>query len=652
MNKDEIIEAVQNYIVDENAKYAILINGPWGCGKTFLYENYLIWKIIRNEAGKNIRRTNIYISLYGLSTIEELSKELLTNFFIYSTARGNKFAQKAIKPTEEIVGIISKSISFSIAGVASVDFRDSYREIERLIKTKNLIICFDDLERCTIPINSVLGLVNNLIEHCNCKVMFLADEEKIGKTFANTNVEQKYMTILTGGRKVALSSDESNTKDHPIDTISFGKLKTACDSMYSENFIYQDIKEKVIGKTLNYYPQRKELIKDIILGKKNENDFDDNSYESFLLNHLDKVSSVFENNGNRNLRIIISWINLFKKIYTLTNKEYSGNKYYVRIMDDFIEYSIWAIVAEKCNIKILQSSKNGNIEWASFEGHPYKAIIRYRFIDSYIRTEKVDITVMNKEFSATEDMYKYEDINNRKTNQSKGVAYSELRQWRFMEDEVVKANIKKLIQELKEGKYVYGDYYRILQMFIIFHGLGLYEGKIDDIKNIMIYLVENDKEIQEDEPFPITFENEEDIKLYKKIYQEISNKRKERNKDLGKKEIEDNHIYDSAAAFLEECKLRKDYYSNQKSFMEYIEIDRLIGLVNNSDNKGIYDIGNAVKTVYYMGNVKEFFAHDKNLLQELVNKLSENELSNSFGITRRCAMDYLISSVENIIPKL
>ena len=44
------------------------------------------------------------------------------------------------------------------------------------------------------------------------KVLILADENNIGKIFANTNIEQKYQTILTGDRKVIQDQSEEDKK--------------------------------------------------------------------------------------------------------------------------------------------------------------------------------------------------------------------------------------------------------------------------------------------------------------------------------------------------------------------------------------------------------------------------------------------------------
>lgn len=63
MNREEIVQAVQSYIRNENEKYALLINGAWGSGKTFLYENYLCDAISDIEVGK-MRERRMFISHY------------------------------------------------------------------------------------------------------------------------------------------------------------------------------------------------------------------------------------------------------------------------------------------------------------------------------------------------------------------------------------------------------------------------------------------------------------------------------------------------------------------------------------------------------------------------------------------------------------
>ena len=168
MTSKEIVDAVTSYVRDENVKYAILIDGAWGSGKTFLYENDLCDAISDIEIGKNDRKANVYISLYGVSSIEALSKQLLINYLIYVKANGNEMVKKGVKPVAGILGVVSKAFSFSI-GSFSADFSEILQDISGLLEAKNMVVCFDDLERCSIPINEFFGYVNNLIEPCNCK---------------------------------------------------------------------------------------------------------------------------------------------------------------------------------------------------------------------------------------------------------------------------------------------------------------------------------------------------------------------------------------------------------------------------------------------------------------------------------------------------
>ncbi len=259
MTSSQITKAVENYIRDENAKYALLIDGVWGSGKTYLYENYLVDAIESIRIGSDEHKQNVYISLYGISNIDSLAKQLFTNYLIYVKGNGNKTLKKALKPVAGIIGLASCAVSFSLGSV-SADLSGVDEKITGSLKVKDMVICFDDLERCTIPINEFFGFVNNLVEHCNCKVIILADENNIGKIFANTNIEGKYLTVLSGNRKVVEHiEDEKNTRTKRKELgkdsngeITIDEVKKLNELLYSENYLYKDIKEKVIGKTLFY----------------------------------------------------------------------------------------------------------------------------------------------------------------------------------------------------------------------------------------------------------------------------------------------------------------------------------------------------------------------------------------------------------------
>lgn len=655
MDRNEIVQAVQRYIRNDSAKYALLINGAWGSGKTFLYENYLTNAISEIEVGKNQRKSNIYISLYGVSSIEALSKQLLTSYLIYAKANGSEIVKKGIKPVAGILGVISKAFSFSI-GSFSADFSEAIQGIGGLIETKNVVVCFDDLERCTIPINEFFGYVNNLIEHCNCKVLILADENNIGKIFANTNIEQKYQTILTGDRKVIRDQNEDDKKgnsNNTKDSITVNELKELNELLYSENFIYRDIKEKVIGRTCNYYPGIEESLVELISGNdKHKGYILEGEYKEFLISHMDIIVSAFNEVDNKNLRIVIAWLDMFRNIFIMTYKDLNNSKYYENIISDFLRYSVWAIVSNRKNKKIIKSAYHGSADYVYFEGHDYTHIIRYYFIDKYIRSDFLDETDLVRAARAIEARCERENLYSKEQIKSTGVAYSELCQWRYMEDDAIRECVQRMLVELKENKYAYAAYSNIMDLLLYFNKIGLYEEDVSKVQEIMLSLIDSDMNVQEENPIPKSFSNEEEKQKYIELYNPIAESRKRRNEVLDKGEIEEENIYVNAVSFLEHCQKREEYYCSHRSFMEYINENRLIELINSSSLEDIYTIAKAFNTIYFMGNVRDFYINDIDALQCLKNDLYNEEKIKTTGITRKCAIEYFGSVIEKVLVRL
>ena len=68
-------------------RHAVLINGPWGVGKTYLVKAFL-----QQHVGQN--KKYIYISLYGLTTIDEIAANVAKeSVYLVDTANENDVAQ-------------------------------------------------------------------------------------------------------------------------------------------------------------------------------------------------------------------------------------------------------------------------------------------------------------------------------------------------------------------------------------------------------------------------------------------------------------------------------------------------------------------------------------------------------------------------------
>ena len=654
MTSKEIVDAVISYVRDENAKYAILIDGTWGSGKTYLYENYLVDAIDSVEVGKNERKQNVYISLYGISSIDSLAKQLITNYLIYVKGNGNKLIKKGLKPLAGIIGVACSAFSFSI-GPISTDLSNVFEEIEGSIDVKDMVICFDDLERCTIPINEFFGFVNNLIEHCNCKVIILADEKNIGKIYANTNIEEKYLTVISGNRKVVeYIGDGKNTKTQNKglgkDTngeITVEEVKKLNEILYSENYLYKDIKEKVIGKTMLYYPALKDVIKEVICGnEKNKGIIQEGQYKEYLLKYINDIVSAFTETENRNLRIIRSWIFLFRKIYEATTKYYSNSKYYEEILNDFLRYSIWAAGAIKKNKKITRSTNYGSQDMVYFEGHEYTHIFRYSFIDAWINRDAWSDEDLSQACKSIIKRREQEDVDNPPKIHSTGKALNELRDWYLMEDEQVEEVLEKLVHEVEEGKYAYYDYSNILSTLLYLQVYGLFTGDIKKIQTKMIDMIKKDPDVQEENDFPKNFSSEEIRDKYNELYRPIAEERKIRNREINKEEQEESDIYRSADVFYEHCSKMKNYYCSHKSFIEYLDLDKLLALINISNNEDIYTILQAFKTVYFMGNLKDFYMTDIEGIKRIIEGVKDDDIVKQGGITRKIALSNFVESLK------
>ena len=72
---EDLVESILDYIRAEYTDYAIMINGEWGSGKTYFWNHKIKPKIEAMQVnGKKL--TPIYMSLYGISNLEEISKKI------------------------------------------------------------------------------------------------------------------------------------------------------------------------------------------------------------------------------------------------------------------------------------------------------------------------------------------------------------------------------------------------------------------------------------------------------------------------------------------------------------------------------------------------------------------------------------------------
>ena len=72
---EDLVESILDYIRSDYTDYAIMINGEWGSGKTYFWNNKIKPKIDGMQFNGK-KYSTIYMSLYGISNLEENSKKI------------------------------------------------------------------------------------------------------------------------------------------------------------------------------------------------------------------------------------------------------------------------------------------------------------------------------------------------------------------------------------------------------------------------------------------------------------------------------------------------------------------------------------------------------------------------------------------------
>jgi len=168
MNSSQLIEKLNRFYdkLGSDRKYSFLITGNWGIGKTHTYNEFVKEK-----------NPVYYYSLFGISSLRELEKMILKDV-IFPT-----FNKLDSETTPRVFGNIVKGLLKDVTKfkntldavspsniLEALTFRD-------LSFTSKSLLCFDDLERCKIPIEDLMGFIERLKQKTN--IIVLCNENEI-----------------------------------------------------------------------------------------------------------------------------------------------------------------------------------------------------------------------------------------------------------------------------------------------------------------------------------------------------------------------------------------------------------------------------------------------------------------------------------------
>ncbi len=477
---EELVESILDYIRSDYTDYAVMLNGEWGSGKTHFWNNKIKNKIESMQLNGK-KYTTIYMSLYGISNLDDISKKI----FIETTQLMDKNLRKFMHSHGQTTIPEYAKTGIDMANFFGVTQNGDKLDYSKFFSTDDKVLCFDDLERANVDVIDILGYINNFVEHDHIKTIIICNEKELSNKLKSSNLEMKTFiaTYLLD------KQEELNKNDKPM----VEKIQEKIEHVFDKANDYERIKEKLIGETFEYAPKFDYIINGILMRYENHPEL-----IKFLRQNTNLIISTFNRSGTRNLRILKHAIDAFKKVFEMVNESYPNTNN--RIMQTMLIFTIAVsfeikagkITKEKfVNIKdneeyksILVSSRilmdNRQFYIKEFDNNYYynfKSEYRFfKFIEYYVRTRIFDMKLFKENMEVIRNT-----VDTGNFPAYKRILTEEY--WKIPDDKF-NGIIEEIIQDVKNGNIKLIDIVKLYAYFSYFAKRNLINYDIKTLKTI------------------------------------------------------------------------------------------------------------------------------------------------------------------------
>ena len=549
MSNQHISQFLDYYIKLPNPQYAVLLKGKWGSGKTHFINDYK--KQLDEKEQKYI-----YVSLYGVRNYDEIETKFLETIHprLYNkkTIFAGKIAKQFLKGTLKI--------DWDGNGQENAELETKIPDFkpEDLLNTKDYILIFDDLERCSINIINLLGYINHFVEHQSYKVILIANEEEFKKSKKYIKIKEKLI-----GKTFEFISDALSAYDSFLIELK------------NTNNIKENILEKEKANILELF--EKSEFKNLRALRQTLLDFE-RFYDEVLTTHLEKKELIKD---------ILYWFFLF------SFEIRQGNNHILDLPKLSEEYHSLSIIdkkvdeSEKTKYKLFLNKYNLDNNWdvvISFD--LWKEIL----LNLNIQKEEIDLALKNSKYYATEEfkswklLYSYYDLDDDTFKKLTDEIYFKIHNIEYKIFEEVKM-VSSILLALKEKNLI---------------------DKIDfclvyEIKKQINFLFDNDliddEIILPSDPYSFYHDSYENYNymeseafssILEYIKEKIANKLEEKLKDdsnLIINAISENNVNKLYPILVQSNYEFVPYYD--KPILKYIDINILVDSLKNTNNETI-----------------------------------------------------------------
>ena len=477
---EELVDSILDYVRADYTDYAIMLNGEWGSGKTYFWNNKIRKKIESMQLNGK-RYTTIYMSLYGISNLEDISKKI----FIETTQLMDKNMKKFMEANNQTSIPEYAKTGLDMANFFGVTQNGDKLDYGNFFTTDDKVLCFDDLERANVDVIDILGYINNFVEHDHIKTIIICNEKELAMKLKSSNLEMKTF-IAT----YILEQEGDLVKaDKPL----VEKINEKIEYVFDKANDYERIKEKLIGETFEYAPKFNYIINGLLMRYESNPDL-----MRFLREHTSLITSTFIKSGTRNLRILKHALNDFKKVYEVVNKTNPNTN--LRILQTMLIFTIaisFEIKAGKItkdkfiNINsnedykaLLVSSRvlmdNRQFYIKEFDNNYYfnfKSDYRFfKFIEVYVRTRIFDMKIFKKDMEVI--------INTIDTEKLPGYKRLLTEEYWKISDDKFPIIIEEVIKNVEKGELKLVEIVKLFGYFSYFSRRNLINYEIEYLKQI------------------------------------------------------------------------------------------------------------------------------------------------------------------------
>ena len=633
----EICSMLMDYVQKDKTKQAILIDGDWGSGKSYFIRNVFITSYVKLQQRKNL----YYVSLYGMTDVGQIESTIYGKML--ETCIANKASDSEL--VTKTVKLFQRAVPMALQKIGINDDGELKKIVKDLKPITDVVIVFDDLERCNIEINQILGYINNLVEHNEVKAIIIANEQEIWRSSFAFNIAEKYKTALMHLQLVNELVDESNKKP---DFTNVSTIKEYAEKIFRLDNGYVKVKEKLIGRTIKYCKQLSTCYDSVL-----DSVVDDADTKKILQNNSNIILYWFNERRCNNLRSLIAVFTDFQKINQLVQRTQIDNSAFAEnVKKTMLEYLTYCVLKVKSGEQLEPWDEIETFarHLSVYVGDASKFIYGYRFVHDLVSNGYVDYENFNEEFKnyvkSTGIDAEYQNFINQES------AWKELVNWRLLEDEEVKEFLQKLKKELKENKYKISDFGQIF-MILVDISQNDFKVEFDDYLTPISDFINgiNNEEYISTAGFYAYGKNNVANEKYRKVIRPVIElvEKKNSSNQVVKHAFLNTAAWD--AEYVMKCQENQNYFINIGKFFAYYDVEAFQEKMNNASASELAFLTSAIKQVYNFSNLRDCFKEDAKILKELL-KITQKTLKETKKITLRLNLNDLCSLLHDYLRRL